>query len=122
MARYIDLMEFEKRIKENVPTSDDGNTPREADLLEWCKDECIRQAYAMPIVHVEEAKRGEWISVDERLPELNTDVLVYTKWGKRSTVEVCILDEEGDWMGVGQHFTHDSVTHWMPLPEAPKVR
>ena len=52
MARYIDLEELERRIKENVPTSGDGNTPYEVDLLEWCKDECIRQGYAMPTADV----------------------------------------------------------------------
>ena len=52
MARYIDLEELERRIKENVPTSGCGNTPYEVDLLEWCKDECIRQGYAMPTADV----------------------------------------------------------------------
>ncbi len=57
MSRYIDLEELERRIKENVPTSGDGNTPYEVDLLDWCKDECIRQGYAMPTADVVEVVR-----------------------------------------------------------------
>lgn len=53
MARYIDLEELEKRINENIKP----DTPEEKDLIEWCKDECIRQAYAMPTADV--APRAE---------------------------------------------------------------
>ena len=44
MPRYIDLEELEKRINDNIKPE----TPEEKALIEWCKDECIRQAYAMP--------------------------------------------------------------------------
>lgn len=48
MARYIDLEEYAKRINENIKP----DTPEEKALIEWCKDECIRQAYAMPAADV----------------------------------------------------------------------
>lgn len=51
MERYIDLEELIKRIRDNV-LSDDNATPYEMDLVEWCKDECIRQGYAMPTADV----------------------------------------------------------------------
>lgn len=57
MSRYIDLEELERRIKENVLISGGGNTPYEVDLLEWCRDECIRQGYAMPTADVVEVVR-----------------------------------------------------------------
>ena len=57
MARYIDLEELERRIKENVPIYGGGNTPYEVDLLEWFRDECIRQGYAMPTADVVEVVR-----------------------------------------------------------------
>ena len=47
MARYIDVLELEKRIKENIKPE----TLEEKALMEWCKDECIRQAFALPFVN-----------------------------------------------------------------------
>lgn len=60
MSRYIDLEVLERRIKENVPIYGGGNTPYEVDLLEWCRDECIRQGYAMPTADVVEVRHGYW--------------------------------------------------------------
>lgn len=63
---------------------------------------------------------GEWISVDERLPNTNENVLVYVK-GFPCFVYTYMggnewEDDYGYW-----HRTEDAnVTHWMPLPEAPK--
>ena len=48
MARYIDLEELAKRINKNIK----AGTPEEKELIEWCKDECIRQGYAMPLADV----------------------------------------------------------------------
>lgn len=59
MSRYIDLEELEKRIKENIKP----DTLEEKALIEWCKDECIRQAYAMPRGDVVEVRHGEWIKL-----------------------------------------------------------
>ena len=44
MSRYIDVLELEKRIKKNIKPE----TLEEKALIEWCKDECIRQALAIP--------------------------------------------------------------------------
>lgn len=51
MPRYIDLEELERRINEYV------KMPRYAsyeqrETADWCKDECIRQAYCMPTADV----------------------------------------------------------------------
>ena len=48
MSRYIDLEELEKRINDNIKPE----TLEEKALIEWCKDECIRQGYAMPTANV----------------------------------------------------------------------
>ena len=57
MARYIDLEELERRIKEHIK----AETPEEKALIEWCKDECIRQAYAMPTADVAPKSEGWWL-------------------------------------------------------------
>jgi hypothetical protein len=105
MKKYIDRDEFVKRLNENVELTN----PEEQ---EWVKDECIRQAHAMPSVNV-----GEWISIDERLPDNGETVLT--------------VDNEGymivaSWYELGGWFLPvcraNPVTHWMPLPEPPVMK
>ena len=68
----------------------------------------------------------EWISVKDRLPEIDTKVICrygFEKDGKRSRMmftgclDYYACDAE-------PHFQHASsglyVTHWMPIPEPPK--
>lgn len=68
-----------------------------------------------------------WISVKDRLPELNTDCLIYLS---RATVYIQMVkfeDYHKD-LGIGWYseeygfwkFDYPSITHWMPLPERPK--
>ena len=62
-----------------------------------------------------EPKFGEWTSVEDRLPEKNVRVLVYIKSSRSYTrFDTDRLDDRGfvRWF--------NDVTHWMPLPEAPK--
>ena len=61
--------------------------------------------------------RPRWISVEERLPEPDTDVLTRRSIGTMD-VEVYHEDEVSwTWDGYSKGF----VTHWMPLPEPPEV-
>lgn len=70
-------------------------------------------------------QKQEWISVEDRLPDENTDVLicqgncfgqlmnVYTYLGDNKWE-----DEYGYW-----HITEDTLmTHWQPLPKPPKMK
>lgn len=59
-------------------------------------------------------KQSGWISVDERFPEDGSPVVVYLKSGG---ITIARYD-----MAWGRFRTSGSitVTHWMPLPEAPK--
>lgn len=67
--------------------------------------------------------KSEWISVKERLPKNNlARVLVFLKDAEftrpigfnKIDTDRCI---DGKWARWGEY-----VTHWMPLPEAPKMK
>ena len=79
-------------------------------------------------------KRGEWISVKDRLPELREEVLVYAI-GKEAAFSPIIAISELyifkllpfsngtlEWRDPWDYFSKNyEVTHWMPLPDAPEV-
>ena len=63
-------------------------------------------------------KRNDWISVKDRLPEVAESVLV------TDGLQICIAFIQRENKRFTQVNTwddgiHESVTHWMPLPEAP---
>ena len=73
----------------------------------------------------EVAKDAGWISVDERLPEPNVEVLCAGQGLGAPFVTCCYYDEEQKgWWTIRTHWT-DAVdsqqypTHWMPLPPPP---
>lgn len=61
---------------------------------------------------------GEWVSVEDRLPENNNNVLIYAnKTGEK--IEVAFYDDEDkEWAGLNS-FWLPYITHWMPLPSPP---
>lgn len=80
----------------------------------------------------------KWIPVSERLPEKDGGYLVYKTLGKHGWCKVLdfakdgrkvdIYDFDSCWENVWYNYDNewgyvisDNVTHWMPLPEAPKV-
>lgn len=58
-----------------------------------------------------------WVSVDERMPEDNDDVLIVcrSKYGLYN-IDIGYYNGEQIVRLVGR----EEVTHWMPLPEPPK--
>ncbi len=64
---------------------------------------------------------NEWISVNERLPEVIDQYLVIGPHGIQiatyNSVDLCWDDADGDdyWKDLTGWFTH-----WMPLPSSPK--
>jgi hypothetical protein len=57
-------------------------------------------------------KQSVWISVDERLPEIFTTVIVYDTHTQSVRFTLYSGKTEG--------WSNGRITHWMPLPEAPK--
>lgn len=85
--------------------------------------------------------KDEWISVEERLPDLEPNII---KWGdrgyKQNSVRVlCVCKQKSGKVMVKEGYYEvwdgnktrpywkipgsiDSVTHWMPLPEVSKMK
>ena len=69
--------------------------------------------------------RPAWISVKDRFPERDVDVLTYFRWG---AFKIGRFDKDPDsleyrWKFEDSNLYGDDmqdVTHWMPLPEPPK--
>ena len=73
---------------------------------DWARAQnAIRQ---LPSAQIEQ----RWIPVTERLPEKHEWVLVRSKLVKMKTD---FISNEGSW------YATPGVTHWIPLPEPPKV-
>ena len=74
----------------------------------------IRQSYR-------KERQGEWISVEIELPSKDGKYLVCSnnnRWNKNNVYQARYYTEHG-W---GQKDKGRSITHWMPLPEAPKTK
>ena len=92
------------------------------DLIDAVDNTLASMANALAYIQQLEAQVPRWIPVEERLPATDDDVLIVTNNEFGTGYEVGqgyydICDEE--WFGHAYVGTID-VTHWMPLPEAPK--
>ena len=86
---------------------------------------------AMPTIDAEPVRK--WISVKDRLPEVDTNVVVYAE-GKNDPIYRIVITSMSDrnifdprikrepyWREPWQFFdTMYEITNWMPLPEPPK--
>jgi len=59
----------------------------------------------------------EWISVKDRIPEPEVDILIYTAHGCIYTAEYCPGFFYPNYEG---RFGFNDITHWAELPEPPK--
>lgn len=64
-------------------------------------------------------KKTEWISVKDRLPETSESVLV-TGAGGMAIAFICLLSKRFTQVNTWNDSIHESITHWMLLPEPPK--
>jgi len=89
-----------------------------ADAIDQLEALCKRQEAKLVELTEELASKPRWVPVTERLPEKFENVIVANKRGKHFDID------KGWWNGSffdrcakgGYH----NVTHWMPLPQAPK--
>lgn len=80
--------------------------------------ECCVSCLATKL-HKEGTTILKWVPVTERLPEIWQDVLTLSNYGKMSVD--CVL-ADGSWCSswICRSDSGRKITHWMPLPEAPK--
>lgn len=94
------------------------------------QDEDIRNAHedyvALREYVLNQPKVGEWIPVDERLPEIDRCVLVSYKstmtWDKKIYADqIAIIREDGwHWWDELETKVENEIVAWRPLPEPPK--
>lgn len=87
----------------------------------------LREAAALVAKESAELLERRWIPVEERLPELDELVLVIASGKPKenitldNAVELATLYSDGWCLEMCPEWTGATVTHWMPLPELPKV-
>ena len=87
----------------------------EYEKIIFCRDHLMKDVQVL--IQQLEARVPKWISVEERLPEVGTMVLVHD--GSRAyVVEYTPNGLFEDDYGYCHYI--DDYTHWMPLPEPPK--
>lgn len=64
-----------------------------------------------------------WIKCSDRMPEEDKKVLFVKKtWGKNKEIHIGNFDSKMKWWQAGSGvIKNEYVTHWMPLPEPPKI-
>ena len=60
---------------------------------------------------------SEWISVEDRLPNIGQNVLTYDGHNR----VFCSVRQNHQFKIHYTVWDHDNVTHWMPLPEPPTI-
>lgn len=90
----------------------------------YCREQhrckmCELQLYRDGVI-----KNSEWISVDERLPEENGRYLACIKISHLAfdIPPMVVIMEYNKIHGFDTISGEETVTHWMPLPEAPKMK
>lgn len=92
-------------------------TNREAIEIIKKVDICANAAETARDMAIAALKATEWIPVSEPPKEKRKEYLCYYKYEPESPDVICenTYYGSGHWLSDG-----DKVTHWMPLPEAPK--
>ena len=85
-----------------------------------------KEYHAMCLAALREQEQRGWISLEDRLPEMKADVLMYFAECKNMAVGfMCDMDEDRTmWCSYSDDGWYTDCdyepSHWMPLPEPPK--
>ena len=86
---------------------------------------CKAMQYAKRAYEKGYRKQSEWISVKDRLPERGQAVLCYRGDFRGDMMNTYVYLGSGNWeddYGYRGTAEHEGITHWMPLPEPPKMK
>jgi len=121
-------------MTDQVPTYDPIGYDGLSALMEECKLGMggyvrVENYESLSALLAQLEQQTQWISVEERLPEVETDVLAWVVkgGGKRGVATAGLFFDVGVstepvWMGWEQEEPFRNgwkVTHWMPLPSPP---
>lgn len=67
-----------------------------------------------------EHTRDKWIKVEEGLPEHTGCMYNVVVSGRHTTYVDSMIYKADGWYIDGRHHVNSEITHWQPLPEAPK--
>ena len=103
-------------LTDNLPRI--GNLPKCDNPLQYTINEIVERIADHLIAHGVTVQ--DWISVDDRLPEDDSDVLAYSRNGEEGRIYPANY-AKGVWFDcIFNTPATDTTTHWMPLPESPK--
>lgn len=90
-----------------------GSAMRTAHILRPEDKELMSAISIIPAVSV-----PQWISTEEKLPRNYTEVVVFDAINR--DILLGGIGSSGEWEVHGRRTDDLNITHWMPLPEAPK--
>lgn len=110
------------KFEKNIPESGITNYKQRLKSGEYAYDH-IKFAWGMWQAR---AAQSEWISVEDRLPEIGTRVLLCGRYEGKGIIAYCAIGYF-DGITYREHWGADingtaEVTHWQPLPEPPDTR
>ena len=111
MARAIDAEKYMGLLKEQYLHNKSMNCGEVAKAWQGA----MQLLYDMPTL----TPPNEWVSVEEKLPEDNTQVVMWSaRW---KIAEAGIYYNQHFWVysEIGDGYIADNITHWMPLPSPP---
>ena len=119
---YLDVLDEEHWLLAAEQLLANGVVVIDTDVISLPNRPLITQCMGRPIDEVINLiRRSEWISVDERLPENYGEYICCTG---HKTIMQLVYNPKHRLFNVSYDNVECAmkVTHWMPLPEAPKMK
>ena len=110
MARAID-----KRIMLDLIIGANKTDPEAGPFSEWMAEYLVEHLATFD-------PPNKWVIVEERLPENNTQVLMWSARWKIAEAGSYYNKHFWVYSEIGDGYIADNITHWMPLPAPPDRR
>lgn len=123
MSRDKQIEEMVEVLRQNAESCKTCDWYKEGLCIQNCELSEDNQIVCEALYNAGYHKQSEWISVDKRLPQVCGTYIccVKDKYGNTWTIPADFSPEMKTWFGqFGE--VKNTVTHWMPLPQPPKMR